>query len=198
GMFDAATRPSGLPTVPDWAPGPEKYGLRSLQNYRAADLPDFDESRLLPAGKSDEFYAAEFEKLYGEKGVVLADALGEPVILSKRMFQVAKGDPTSPWKWDKPGHGESLPLLRKMLERPLEVWLTPQQYKDGRWRLAKRYITAWKTEDKTRVGGLAVMEVADGCFQGVTGYLPVTRAGKPKMEYLNRQRRGFLAYPKKK
>lgn len=197
GIVEAsAKQPTGLPTVPDWAKGPADFRLRTLENYRAVDLPDLDASMLLPTGESDEFYLARFRELYGAE-TVLMDAAGEQVILSERIFQVNPMGLEPVWKFSKGGHGEVIPALRGLLAEPLEIWLTPQEYPNGRWRLTRRYITAWKTEDHKRIGGLAVMEVSDGVFQGVTGFLPMKR-DKPRLGYTDQQRRGTLLWSKKK
>jgi hypothetical protein len=62
-------------------------------------------------------------------------------------------------------------------------------------RLAKRYVGLWKSQDKQRLAGLAVFEVADGEFQGVTAFAPM-KGGEPDLDYAERQRRGLLLYPR--
>lgn len=171
------------------------YRRRELKNVRHGDISELDESLLLPAGKSDDFYKAEFIARYGEEKV-LKDVLGEPVILSLRSFLVNKtpGAPAE-WKFKKSGHGESIPLFESMVAAPYEVWLTPQINEDGKIRLSRRYVGLWKTEDKKRIGGIAVYEVVGGVFQGVTSFMPLTH-GKPNLKYVERQRRGVLLYGK--
>lgn len=78
---------------------------------------------------------------------------------------------------------------------PYEIWLTPQVNEAGRIRLAKRYISLWKTADGERIGGYAAFEVADGVFQGITAFLP-TRKSVPVLESVEAQRRGLLLYPR--
>lgn len=171
--------------------GPEDYRRPKLANVRPADIDDLDESALLPAGLTDAAYRAEFVARYGEEQV-LTDGMGEPVVLSLRAYQVFKeaGQPEE-WKFAKSGHGELIPLLRNVLERPFEVWLTPQADGAGRVRLSKRYLGLWKTTDKTRVGGLLVFEVVNGIFQGVTAFAPMAK-GRFNLEYVERQRQGLL------
>lgn len=130
--------------------------------------------------------------------MVVADAVGEPVILSVRSFLVDKRPGAEPeWKFSKSGHAEIIPILRDVVENPYEVWLTPQQNESGKVRLSKRYIGFWKTEDKKRIGGLASFEVTDGVFQGVTAFVPISHR-KPNLTYLERQREGLLLYPGRK
>lgn len=172
------------------------YRRAGLQNVRPGDIPDIDETRLMKPGLSNAQYLAEFKKLYGDQRV-LTDAAGDPVILSPRAFLADKraGAPER-WKFTKSGHGEIIPLLGEMIEKPFEIWLTPQKDAAGKVRLAKRYVGVWKTEDKSRLGGLAVFEVSGGVFQGVTAFSPL-RKGEPDWSYIEKQRRGFLLYPGK-
>jgi SPP1 gp7 family putative phage head morphogenesis protein len=177
--------------------GPADYRLRALSNIKAAGIAGLDETALLAAGKDAAYYREEFVKRYGDETLV-KDAVGEPVILSLRSFLVDKTPGAKEtWRFAKDGHGEAIPLLKEMIENPFEIWLTPQQdEKSGRIRLARRYVGLWKTEDKTRVAGLAVFEVADGVFQGVTSFLP-TKGGEVDLGYAERQRVGLLLYPKR-
>ncbi len=177
--------------------GPDKYRRQALANIRPASITNLDESSLLATGKKDAFYQEEFIKRYGEEQVI-KDAAGEPVILSLRSFLVDKTAGAKPvWKFAKGGHGESIPLLKDMVEKPFEIWLVPQQdEKSGRVRLVRRYISLWKTEDKKRIAGLAVFDVARGIFQGVTSFIPM-KNGAADLDYAERQRRGLLLYPKR-
>lgn len=195
GIVDASDRPakwqalSGLKTAGD-------YHRKALGNVRPADIADLDESVLLPAGKSDDFYKAEFLKRYGEEKVV-KDVLGEPAILSLRAFLINKtpGAPVE-WKFGKAGHGTSIPLMEQMLLSPYEVWLTPQRNEAGRVRLVKRYIGLWKTRDKQRIGGLGIFEVVDGVFQGVTNFIPMKKGKALNLPYVENQREGLLLFGK--
>lgn len=177
--------------------GPADYRRTALANARPAALPDFSEDDLLPAGKDAAFYQAEFTKRYDDEKV-LKDAVGEPVILTLRSFLADKRPGAAEtWKFGKAGHGESIPLLQEMIEQPYEIWLTPQKdEKSGRVRLVKRYVALWKTQDKNRVAGLAVFEVVDGVFQGMTAFIPL-KEGKADLSYAERQRQGLLLFPKR-
>ena len=191
GGLDYATGSQGPFKDLDGLKGAEDYRRRSLAKVRAALLPEISEQPLAK-GLGNEAYKAEFEKRYGA-AVVLTDPLSEPVILSLRPFLVFKESGAAEvWKFDKPGHGESIPLLKDMIEHPFEIWLTPQRNEAGRMRLAKRFISLWKGSDG-RVGGLAMFEIADGQFHGVTSFLPKTHGGAD-LEYLDKQRRGLLLY----
>ncbi len=187
GLAEADGRPAKWLPLPGLK-GPADYRRPKLANVRPAQLADLDEAALLAAGQSDDYYRQAFMALYGEE-TVLTDATSEPVILSLRSFMADKE--TGSWKFAKGGHGEIIPLLRGMVEQPFEIWLTPQKNEAGQVRLTRRYISLWKTPDKKRVGGLAVFEVVDGVFQGVTAFAPL-RKGKPDLRYLEAQRSGLL------
>jgi SPP1 gp7 family putative phage head morphogenesis protein len=179
-------------------PGPAKYRRPALGSVRPAELSGPDTSGLLPAGKDDLFYKEAFIEHYGEEQV-LKDAAGEPVVLSLRSF-LADQTPgaAESWKFAKPGQGESIPLLKGMVEKPYEIWLTPQQDSEtGRVRLAKRYVALWATKDKTRVAGLMVFEMIEGVFREVTAFIPMNGTGDIDLSFAERQRQGLLLYPKR-
>lgn len=181
----------------DGLSGPAEYRRRSLANVRPAAIADLNDADLLPAGKDDQFYKDAFIDRYGAETVV-RDGAGEPVVMTMRSFLVDKAPGAEEkWKFAKGGHGEIIPLLKEMIEEPYEIWLTPQQDKEtGKVRLARRYISLWKTEDRKRVAGLAAFEVVDGVFQGVTAFIPLKK-GEADLDYVERQRLGLLLYPKR-
>lgn len=188
GGLGEAAESSGIWRTLPGLKGPADYRRPKLTGVRPADMPDLDAARLLPAGRPDAFYRQRFLELYGPEKV-LTDAAGESVVLTLRSFMADKQ--TGSWKFAKGGHGEIIPLLAEMIERPFEIWLTPQKNAAGQIRLTRRYIGLWKTPDKQRLGGLAVFEVADGVFQGVTAFTPL-RKEKPDLRYLEAQRSGLL------
>lgn len=178
-------------------PGPADFKRRKLENVRPKQIPDLDATRLLPAGKEDDFYVKEFTKIYGSEKVV-KDSVGDPVILSLRSFMANKTPGQETYKFSKRGHGETIPLLESMVTQPWEIWLTPQKDKSGRIRLTKRYICVWKTADKERIGAFCVFEIWKGVLQGVTSFMPMKKKKmKIDWKYLERQRVGVLIYPRK-
>lgn len=193
GVVDDATQMSAWKDMPNLK-GPDAFRRRKLANVRPANIADLNEEMLLQTGLGNEAYRKEFARRYGEEKVV-TDTAGEPVILSLRTFMADKQRGT--WKFDKPGHGETIPMVEKMLTEPYEVWLVPQQDEKGKIRLTRRYIGLWKTADKKRVGGMAVMEVSGGVFQGVTHFMPRKRKGWD-LRYLEKQRQGVLLWGKGK
>lgn len=173
---------------------PADYRRPALHNVRPANLPDLPVASLLPSGLGDAAYVQAFTERYGTE-TVLTDVLGEAVLLSLRAFQADKSAPVgTSLKTSKPGHGVIIPLIADMILEPFEIWLTPQRNARGRIRLAKRYLSVWKTADKKRIAGMVIFEVVNGVFSGVTAFAPRKRSGVPDIEYVERQREGVLLY----
>lgn len=196
GIVDGEKR--GMFKALDDLRGPADYRRTKLANVRPSAIADLDEAAMLSAEETDEFYKDEFLKLYGQE-TVLTDGAGEPVILSLRSFLADKTPGAKElWKFTKDGHGQTIPFLKEMIETPYEIWLTPQQDSEtGRIRLSKRYVSLWKTADKKRIGGLAIFEVVDGIFQGVTAFAPRKKTGAINLNYVEKQRLGLLLYPRR-
>ena len=173
------------------------YGRVPLKDIGIEDVPDLDESLLLPSGKNEDWYIEKFKELYGENGAVLKDVMGDPVLVTLRSFMGNKTPGQETYKFHKNGHGESINLLGEMVQKPYEVWLTPQKDGNGRMRLTKRYISVWKTTDQKRSGGFAVFEMYRGELQGVTSFLPKKKNNEPDWNNIERHREGVLLYPKK-
>ncbi len=173
------------------------YRRPALANVRPASIPDLPVASMLPPGLDDADYIQAFMEKYGAEKV-LTDVLGDAVLLSLRAFQADKSAPVgTSLKTSKPGHGEIIPLVEEMILEPFEIWLTPQRNDAGKVRLAKRYLSLWKTADKKRVAGMAIFEVVNGVFGGVTAFAPLKRSGVPDIEYVERQREGLLLYGNK-
>ncbi len=183
-----------LPGVKDHS----SYRLPHIKNMQAQKLSVLDTSRLLPAGQSDGYYQAEFQKLYGKEKIV-KDPAGQPVVLNLRTFLKDKTPGAQPeWKFSKRGHGTAIPLLEEILTSPDEIWLTPQRHQEtGAIRLVRRYIKVWQIPKEKRIaGGFGVFEVVDGRLQGATIFLPEKKPDKAAIGYLNGNRVGLLLYKK--
>lgn len=159
-------------------PGPANYNRPPLANVRAIESLEND---LLPTGMDEAFYRQEFNKRFGEE-TVLKDASGEPVIISFINMDFSQS-----------ALGETIPLLRQIIEKPYEIWLTPEQDQSGRIRLAKRYVGLWKTKEVKRA---AVFEVVNGLYQGVTTFISL-EGSETDFNPAQRQRLGLLLYPKR-
>lgn len=193
---------AGLFEPLDNLPGPAQYKRETdLAAIPDAELPLIRNERLMVVNRKapgappeDADYIQEFKERYGEEAA-LTDALGEVVLLSLRSFLVNKGAKPGEeeWKFQKPGHGEIIPLLAELIAHPYEIWLTPQSDKNGKIRLSKRYISIWRDESSNRRASLLVFEVVRGVFSGVTAFMPL-RKGKPDKAYIKKQRLGLLLY----
>lgn len=194
GIVDAAKQSGTWESLPGLRAASD-YRLKALANVSPDEIADFGAEMLLPSGKSNDFYKAEFIRRFGEEKVI-RDVLGEPAVLSLRTFLIDKTPGAAPvYKFDKSGHGASILMMEDILLSPYEVWLAPQKNEAGRVRLVKRYLGFWKTEDRARIGGLGVYEVADGVFQGVTNFVPLKKnMDIPNIRYLEGQRQGLLLY----
>jgi SPP1 gp7 family putative phage head morphogenesis protein len=178
----------GLPRVLENSPGPEQYGRRLAQDLRPEELAELPADRLMPAGLDDKEYWKAFRESVGiEPGGerVLRDVLGVPVIVSDDLFLDAKGNP----KW-KRGRGQYARILPELFTDPMEVWLTPGEFPDGRVTLRRRYVQVWRAADGQRVGGLVILEVEKGRWTGVTAFVP------DDIGYMDDHRRGALLYAK--
>lgn len=179
-----------------WKQMPGLKTAKDLKRSHIKDVADLPKSpaKLLPGGESDDFYINEFKKLYGDEKM-LVDKVGEPVLLSLRSFVRNKqqGAAKGNFKFEKPGHGELIPLVEDIVTDPFEIWLTPMVDDNGRVKLVKRYIGLWRGESDS-VGGFSVFEVNKGMFEGVTAFLPFDSSGKPNFNYLEKQRKGLLLY----
>ncbi|MBU0970624.1 MAG: hypothetical protein KKC20_08245, partial [Proteobacteria bacterium] len=189
-----SSRIENLKQLPDM-PAPADYKRSKLENVKASQVPDIDESKLLPKGKDNAWYKEQFIAQYGQEKLV-TDAMGDPVIISLRAFMADKTPGKETYKFNKSGHGQSIPVLEQMVTEPYEIWLTPQKDTTGKIRLTKRYICIWKTEDKERIGGFSVFETYHGVLQGVTSFLPM-RAGETDFKYLEKLRTGVLMFKRK-
>ena len=156
---------------------PEDYGRKALKNIKPKEIAGMDATMFLPAKKTSAFYETEFIKKYGQEKVI-KDAAGEPIIMS-----------VSSLKFSRPGLGESIPMLEKMVAEPYEIWLMPQKQNTGSVSLSKQYICPWKTPDKKKIGGVCVAEVINGVFQGVKTLLP-----EIGFKYAEQQRQGVLIW----
>ncbi|MBM4394370.1 MAG: minor capsid protein [Deltaproteobacteria bacterium] len=189
-MFGSFERKPGQPTEMEGLRGPERYRRRQVHNIRPADLSEGPRDLLLPEGLPQEQYWDAFREAFGiEPGgeAVVRDVLGDPVIVSDRMYSDKRGAS----KLGKEGHGTYVRTMPGILMDPYEVWPPPTVYPDGRIVLRKRYVQVWRTPDKERIGGVVITEVERGRLVGVTGFSP------EKLEYVDaRLRKGVLLHGK--
>lgn len=160
--------------------GISDFGRKPLTGILAKGLPA--QPSLLPGGKDESFYKEAFEKSFGKEQVI-KDALGEPVILAEGAVQYTGKD------------GEAIAIIRQTLTKPFEIWLTPQlDAATGRVRLAKRYLSLWRSPEGSAAGGVVVLEAVDGSYGGVVALI----TGAPDtFGPAEKERQGLLLYPKR-
>ncbi|WP_347505624.1 PBECR2 nuclease fold domain-containing protein [Pseudomonas anguilliseptica] len=146
--------------------------------------------RLLPEGLADEQYMARFLGEFGGSAAaptVFQDVTGDAVVIGRELFTNAK---TGALKVGKPGHCRELLLLADALKSPDEVWVRLEwQYAQGKAVVRRRYISRFEVEGES-VPALAVFEVGDDGWDGITIFAP--QSGSP--DYLETLRVGVRLY----
>ena len=188
--------------------GYEDIGTRTFRSFKRRKIDNlpkdsyraFEESKLLPAkedlkrlqnlsGKqAQQYYLEEFLKEFGiasGETTVFTDAIGEPLVIGKELFQTASGRS----KVVKFVRERYLKLLAETIKDPYEVWLVPQRSKkDGKVILRRRYIRAFSTGPDNKISGFAAFDYGTNGWEGVTAFPPDT------MEYADGLRNGILLY----
>ena len=178
-------------TPKTWEPllpwGPEKFGqpkkfpaegYEQLPRRLGRTLKDVM-GQGLGRDAAKEKLREEFHRAIGGKEVLLQDAAGEPMSLSDYLFDHLKMD----------GREAYFPVLPDVVENPYEIWLSPERHiPSGRIVIRKKYLKAY-VDAKERHGIL----VGESCATTWEGY-GFVRSGE--VEYLEKQRRGWLLYRK--
>ncbi|MDF5810902.1 PBECR2 nuclease fold domain-containing protein [Pseudomonas aeruginosa] len=115
------------------------------------------------------------------------DVTGDAVVIGRELFVERR---SSTYKVLKRGREQQLPLLAEALKSPDEVWVRVEWlYAQQRAVVRRRYISRFAVEGQ-EVPALAVFEVGDDGWAGVTTFSP--EAGNA--EYLERLRIGVRLY----
>lgn len=163
--------------LPEPVPGAKSSGTASgLPNRRPPGaLPPArtaSADRLLPDGLTDEQYMARFLDEFGATETtpaVFRDVTGDAVVIGRELFTQAK---TGKLKIGKRGHSRELLLLADALKSPDEVWVRLEwMYALNRAVVRRRYISRVEIEGQT-VPALAVFEVGDDGWAGITTFSP--------------------------
>lgn len=163
------------------------------------DLPKpapVDAKRILPTGLPPDDYANHFLSEFGaslDKPVLFKDVTGQPLTISDDLFKDGAGQ----WKILKNDREPYLPLLADTIRTPDEIWLRWEESRDkpGAWLLKRRYIKAFELSDG--VFGLGVFEAGQDGWSGSTLFMPkIDRTPQSRMDYIQKQRNGFLHYRK--
>lgn len=144
-------------------------------------------SRLLPAGREEDFYKDRFLNEFGAssgKPMVFNDALGEPVVISEALFMRPDGTSKLPQSFRR----QAMLFLADTIKDPDEIWWLWEFHRTTKqYRLRRRYFASFDIEGE-EAPMLAAFDVAKDGWAGVTAFRPRTR------NYLLRQRAGVLAY----
>ena len=211
GGLDAAPDMGKLRQLPD-LPGHADYKLPAARNLKKLPmLPDLLPSLAeLKAGgmsnrQAENYYLEQFRQ---EMGLTVGESqiiavAGEPLIVSEA-FITRRGGGS---KITKGNRGPYIPIFKRAIIDPDEIWLTPMRNEQGQYVLRKRQLTFWRDErnpaEADVMGGFCVLDVHRGVASGVTVY---DVAGKETdWQGLNKlddktkgYRRGILLYRKKK
>lgn len=135
-------------------------------------IREVSKNRLLEKGLTEEDYATIFLNQFGAtltNPAIFRDVAGEALVIGKQLFTVSK---TGELKVTKRGHEQFLLLLADSLKLPDEIW-TRMEYFDHLQKsvVRRRYISRVRIdgEDKPM---LAIFEVGDDGWLGVTTFAP--------------------------
>ena len=154
-------------------------------------IREVSKNRLLEKGLTEEDYATIFLNQFGAtltNPAIFRDVAGEALVIGKQLFTVSK---TGELKVTKRGHEQFLLLLADSLKLPDEIW-TRMEYFDHLQKsvVRRRYISRIRIdgEDKPM---LAIFEVGDDGWLGVTTFAP------DNPDYLEQLRVGIRVFKRK-
>lgn len=149
---------------------------RGLPSSKATDewpaIREVGKNRLLEKGLTEEDYANIFLNEFGAtltKSAIFKDVAGDALVIGKQLFTVSK---TSELKITKRGREQFLLLLADSLKQPDEIW-TRMEYFDHLQKsvVRRRYISRFMIDGEVKPM-LAVFEVGDDGWLGVTTFAP--------------------------
>lgn len=165
---------------------------RGVPSVRAADewpsIREVSKKRLLEKGLTEEDYANIFLNEFGAtltNPAIFKDVAGEALVIGKQLFTVSK---TGELKVTKRGREQFLLLLADSLKLPDEIW-TRMEYFDHLQKsvVRRRYISRFMIDGEIKPM-LAVFEVGDDGWLGVTTFAP------DNPEYLEQLRVGIRVF----
>lgn len=135
-------------------------------------IREVSKNRLLEKGLTEEDYATIFLNQFGAtltNPAIFRDVAGEALVIGKQLFTVSK---TGELKVAKRGHEQFLLLLADSLKLPDEIW-TRMEYFDHLQKsvVRRRYISRFMIDGEFKPM-LAVFEVGDDGWLGVTTFAP--------------------------
>ncbi|MCX8581443.1 hypothetical protein J3U18_07040 [Gilliamella sp. B3482] len=168
---------------------------RGLPSSKATDewpaIREVSKNRLLEKGLTEEDYANIFLNEFGAtltKPAIFKDVAGDALVIGKQLFTVSK---TGELKVTKRGREQFLLLLADSLKLPDEIW-TRMEFFDHLQKsvVRRRYISRFMIDGEVKPM-LAVFEVGDDGWLGVTTFAPDTP------EYLEQLRVGVRVFKRK-
>lgn len=165
---------------------------RGLPSSKANDewpaIREVSKNRLLEKGLTEEDYANIFLNEFGAtltKPAIFKDVAGDALVIGKQLFTVSK---TGELKVTKRGREQFLLLLADSLKLPDEIW-TRMEYFDHLQKsvVRRRYISRFMIDGEVKPM-LAVFEVGDDGWLGVTTFSP------DNPEYLEQLRVGVRVF----
>ena len=165
---------------------------RGLPSSKATDewpaIRKVSKNRLLEKGLTEEDYANIFLNEFGAtltKPAIFKDVAGDALVIGKQLFTVSK---TGELKVTKRGREQFLLLLADSLKLPDEIW-TRMEYFDHLQKsvVRRRYISRFMIDGEVKPM-LAVFEVGDDGWLGVTTFSP------DNPEYLEQLRVGVRVF----
>jgi hypothetical protein len=178
--------------LPELASKPASAHGAGLPNRRPGDpLPpprSVPASQLLPTGLTDDVYVDRFLSEFGatqSAPALFKDVTGDAVVIGRDMFTVKR---TGQLKVQKRGREQTLLLVAQALREPDEVWVRLEwMYAQQKAVVRRRYLARFEVEGKA-APALAVFEVGDDGWDGVTGFVADSE------DYLDDLRLGVRLY----
>lgn len=150
-------------------PFPSVAGAVSALTLPAARTVQAD--RLLPPDLPADTYIQrfldEFGAAEGDRFAVFSDAIGEPLVISDRLFRDAAGEV----KVMKRGRERYVLLFADAIRDPAEIWVGWSELPGGRKVIRRRYVDRFLVEG-SEVPALAVFETGPQGWIGVTAFNP--------------------------
>lgn len=165
---------------------------RGLPSSKATDewpaIREVSKNRLLEKGLTEEDYANIFLNEFGAtltKPAIFKDVAGDALAIGKQLFTVSK---TGELKVTKRGREQFLLLLADSLKLPDEIWIRMEYFDHLQKSVVRRcYISRFMIDGEIKPM-LAVFEVGDDGWLGVTTFSP------DNPEYLEQLRVGIRVF----
>ncbi len=147
------------------------------------------QAKILPEGKSDEFYVESFLDEFGASigdSTAFRDKAGQVLTVSDKLFRNGSGT----WKVKKLGREVTLAYLAEAIVDPDEIWVDWVTGPNGETLLIRRYLRYFE-----ELMGFASFGWSAKGWEGKTAFNPTKgRQNKPDAKYLEKHRKGSLLY----